>query len=73
MTIAQQYVMDLVVPPIAAVLWWTFSRGWAAAVQGGNVSDRTRKRQKTEFFVVLGLLYALMLGATTYLNFLKSR
>lgn len=63
--------MDLVAPPIIAALWWVFSRGWAVAVQGGVVSNRTRNRQKFRFFVVLGVLYALMLGATTYLNFVK--
>lgn len=71
MSIGQQYVVDLVAPPVLAALWWVFSRGWAAAVQDGEVSDRTRRRQRMEFFVVLSLVYALMLGATTYLNFFK--
>jgi hypothetical protein len=35
------------------------------------VSDRTRKRQRYEFVFVLGLLYLIMLGATTYLHFVR--
>ena len=71
MTLVQQYLMDMVAPPIIASLWWVFSRGWAIAVQAGTVSDRTRIRQKSGFFLVLALLYVLMFGATTYLHFAK--
>jgi len=70
-SLAQQYLLDSVAPPVMATLWWFFSRGWATAVQAGELSDRTRKRQKSGFFLVLGLLYVLMFGMTTYLHFAK--
>ena len=71
LSLGQQYLLDLVAPPVIAGLWWLLSRGWATAVQVGNVSDRTRQRQKVEFFIVLTLLYVLMLGATTYVHFVN--
>ena len=71
MSLAQQYLLDTVAPPVIAVLWWLLSRGWATAVQAGQVSDRTRKRQKFGFIAVLAVLYVLMFGATTYLHFAK--
>lgn len=71
MPVGQQYLLDLIAPPIIAALWWFLSRGWATTVQAGEVSDRTRKRQRSGFFLVLGLLYILIFGATTYLHFMK--
>jgi uncharacterized iron-regulated membrane protein len=68
----QQYLMDLIAPPIGAVLWWIRGRGWAAVVQMGTVSERTKRRQRFECLVVLGLLYALMFGTTTYLKVLAN-
>jgi undecaprenyl pyrophosphate phosphatase UppP len=62
MPLAQQFLLDLVAPPVLAGLWWFFSRGWAAGVQAGQISSETRNRQKIGFFVVLALLYVAMLG-----------
>lgn len=42
------------------------SRGWAISVQGGTVSDKTKKRQKWEFWILLGITYTLMFGITFY-------
>jgi len=50
-------------------VWFIFSRGWAHAVQGLEVSERTKKRQVRGFFVVLALLYIVMVTATLYLRF----
>lgn len=66
MTITQQVLLDVVAPPVGASLWWLMSRGWAGAVQGSNVSETTRKRQRRLFWVVLGMLYLLMFGTTLY-------
>jgi hypothetical protein len=66
-----QFLIDLVAAPIIACLWWIFSRGWAAGVQSGQVSDRTKTRQKAGFFIVLALLYVGMFGMTIYKNLMK--
>jgi hypothetical protein len=71
MPLTQQYLLDLVAPPVGACLWWLFSRGNALTLQGGNVSERTKKREKIGFFVVLALAYLIMFGGTTYLHFAK--
>jgi len=71
MPLWQQYLLDLIAPPVGASIWWLFSRGTATAIQGGTVSERTRKRERIGFFVVLVLAYLLMFGGTTYLHFAK--
>jgi hypothetical protein len=67
--LTQQLLLDLIAPPLLSGLWWLFSRGWATAVQAGEVSSQTTKRQKFGFLVVLAVLYLLMFGTTTYLHF----
>jgi hypothetical protein len=69
MSLWQQLLLDLIAPPVLACLWWLGSRGWAWTVQGGQVSDQTRDRQKIGFVVVLVGLYGLMFGTTAYINF----
>lgn len=64
--ISQLILLDLIVPPIGAILWRLMAGGWAVGVQGGNVSEETRRRQWFEFFVLLGLAYLLMFGFTIY-------
>ena len=49
----EQTLIFVLGPPIGACLWWIMSRGWASSVQGGNVSEQTKRRQKKEFWVVL--------------------
>ena len=71
MPLMQQYLLDLIAPPVLATLWWFFSRGSATVLQGGSVSERTKRREKMGFFVVLTLAYLLMFGGTTYLHFAK--
>ena len=66
-----QILFVLVVPPIMTALWWLGSRGWANVVQGGNVSDRTKRRQKWEFWVVLAVLYVIVAGFALYARFHK--
>jgi hypothetical protein len=71
MPLVQQYLLDLVAPPVLATLWWFFSRGTATVFQGGSVSERTKKRERIGFFVVLIAAYLLMFGGTTYLHFVR--
>jgi hypothetical protein len=68
MSLGQQFLLDLIAPPVLARLWWLGSRGWAASVQAGHVSDQTRNRQKIGFVVVLVGLYLLMFGTTIYIH-----
>jgi len=49
-----------------AGLFWVMSRGWAMSVQGGTASDRTKKRQKIEFWMVLTLMYLMGIGMALY-------
>jgi len=69
MPFSQQLLLDCIAPVALAALWFVFSRGWAHAVQGVEVSGQTKKRQARGFLVVLGGLYVLMFGATLYLHF----
>ena len=71
MSLIEQFLLDLVAPPIVASMWWFFSRGWGIAVQGGRVSETTRIRQRRGFLVILTLTYLLGFGMTIYLNFIK--
>jgi len=69
MPFKDQLLVDAIAPPILAILWLVLSRGWAHGVQGAELTERTKKRQTLEFFVVLALLYILMFTATLYLHF----
>lgn len=46
-------------PPCVACIWWLLSRAWATAVEGGSVSEKTKKRQRKEFWILLTAAYAL--------------
>jgi len=68
--IGQQIVAFLLTPPVMASLVWLMSRGWAETVQGGTVTERTKRRQKAEFWFVLATLYlfALAVGLFEWLG-----
>ena len=53
-----QLLIVVFLPPLGACLWRLMSRGWAMTVQGGRVSERTRRRQRIEFWVLLCVMYA---------------
>ena len=63
-----QLILDIVGPPIMAALWWLGSRGLGLTIQGGTVSERTKQRQKKEFWVLLLLMYVLAFGLTIYVD-----
>jgi hypothetical protein len=44
-------------PPIGALLWWLMSRGWAISIQGTDISERTKKRQRRTLFILLIIAY----------------
>ena len=71
MSLMKQLLLDLVAAPLLACLWWLFSRGWGLTVQGGQVGDRTKNRQKVGFVIVLALAYLAMFGTTAYIHFTK--
>lgn len=69
--LGEQIALFLLVPPVGSLLWWLFSRGTAAILQGGKVSGRTKKRQKVGFFVVLVAAYMIMFGIKLYSLFAR--
>jgi hypothetical protein len=64
--ISQLILWDLIVPPIIAVLWRITAGGWAMGVQRGDVSEKTRQRQWTEFWAILVLTFLVLFGFTIY-------
>ncbi len=63
---SEQIMLDLIVPPAGAVAWWLMARGWAGVVQGNNLSQKTKVRQKQELWILLLAAYLLMFGITAY-------
>jgi len=49
-----------------AGLIWLMSRGWAKGVQGGSASERTKVRQKFEFWMVLVAMYVIGFAMAIY-------
>jgi hypothetical protein len=64
----EQIAIVLIGPPVMACAWWILSRGWARIVQGGTTSEKTKRRQKVEFWGLLIAMYAVTLGMTLYAN-----
>ena len=62
----EQLAIVFLGPPIMAFAWWLLSRGWGKAVQGGTVSEKTRHRQKLEFWFLLIVMYVISLGMVFY-------
>ena len=69
--LGEQIALFLLLPPIGSCLWWLFSRATATVFQGGTVSERTKKREKIGFFVVLVAAYILMFGIKIYSLFAR--
>ena len=62
-----QLILSLIVgPPIMAFLWRLMSGGFATAVQGGTRSEKTVKRQRVEFWILLVVLYLTGIAVATY-------
>jgi len=64
--LGEQIAILILGPPIMATLIWFMSRGWATSIQGGVASDKTKRRQKVEFWVVLVAMYFLGFGMALY-------
>lgn len=64
--IPEQLAILILGPPIMAALVWIMSRGWAATVQGGVVSEKTKRRQRIEFWAFLIAMYLIGLGMFVY-------
>jgi hypothetical protein len=62
----QQIVVLVLVPPVMAGLTWLMMRGWAMGVQGGTVTERTKKRQKIEFWGMLVAFYLIVWGGAVW-------
>jgi hypothetical protein len=59
-------VLVVVFPPIMACLTWLLARGWAMGVQGGTVSERTKRRQRLEFWGLLVAMYLMEVALLVY-------
>jgi len=70
--LSEQLIIVVLGAPIMAALWWLASRGFGKAVQGGSVSDRTKKRQKKAFWVLLATMNALGFGIILYATLTRS-
>ncbi len=57
--IGEQLAILIAGPPLMASLIWLMSRGWATSVQGGTVSEKTKRRQRLEFWIVLIAMYVI--------------
>lgn len=64
--LTEQILIFVLGPPILAGLFWLKARGWAHTVQGENVSETTKRRQKLEFWVLLSLAYLMAVACVVY-------
>jgi len=62
----EQLAILILGPLVMAVLFWFMSRGWAATVQGGVVTERTKRRQKIEFWLILLGMYLIGFAMALY-------
>ena len=69
--LGEQIAVVLLTPPVITALWWLMSRGWASIVQGGDPTERTKRRQRGEFFVLLIVMYMISFGMAIYAWFLN--
>lgn len=60
--LGEQLAILIAGPPVMAGLIWLMSRGWAKTIQGGTATERTKSRQKIEFWMVLVVMYVLGFG-----------
>ena len=65
----QQILLAIFWPPVGTGIWWLMSRGWALTVQGGVISETTKRRQKVELWAVLTIAYAISFGIVIYAYF----
>ena len=62
--IQQQILVDLIAPPVGALLWKLMARGRATAPD--EDASETLRRRSNEFWAVLIVGYLLMFGITLY-------
>jgi len=62
----EQLAFAIFGPPTMAILFKFMARGWALTVQGGTVSRKTVKRQRTEFWAMLLAMYLVVWGFLIY-------
>jgi hypothetical protein len=64
--LGEQIAILVLGPPIMSCMWWVMSRGRAMSIQGGAVSETTKRRQKKEFWVIFILMYVMLAGIFIY-------
>jgi hypothetical protein len=65
----QQALFFVLAPSIMALLVSILSRGWAKTVQGGNVIEKTLKRPRLKFWIVLCFMYVMLFCIFLYGHF----
>ena len=60
------WVGSILWPPIMTVLWWLLSRGTGAALQGGEMSPRTKRWVDGNFWKFMIFLYVVSFGMLAY-------
>jgi hypothetical protein len=63
------FLVLVFMPPILTGLWWMMSRGTGAALQGGEMSARSKRGVDGNFWRLLILLYVISLGIFLYAYF----
>ena len=69
MTFAGKLLVDLVMPPIGAVLMWIGCTGWLNVVHGSEWTEGARKIRKLGTLIVFVLLLVGSVGITLYAHF----
>jgi hypothetical protein len=64
--IQQQILVDLIAPPVGALLWRLVTRGLGGMARARDASPETRRRQSREFLGILILGYLLMFGISLF-------
>lgn len=64
---AAGFIASLVLmPPIMTCLWWLMSRAWGRAMQGGEMSPRTKRWVDGNFWRLMIFLYVMSFGMLAY-------
>jgi len=62
----QILLVDLLFPPALALAWRIMAAGWAGAMQGGSVSERSKQLLGQGFWALLLFFYLMTWGFTIW-------
>jgi hypothetical protein len=67
--LGQQLALDVMLPPVMAVLVWLLSRGGANVFEEGHPSQGSLSWLRRSFWIQLAFFYCLAFGITGYAYF----